>query len=455
MKKIAKFILYLINSLCVTLIANIVMFFHMNEEKSWTSIMFFVVYFFVIHIIPNFFNYEMKTKSLRNSKNGCELLRIFLFSTFISVIISIDGWRGGLSAMSLGSIAEEPVMWILNTLVIILVEASVFWNGIIRIYVSSKQLALRWRILGIICGWMPIVNIVVLIKLIRIVEAEVKTENNKILLDKERAEEQICKTKYPILLVHGVFFRDFRYLNYWGRIPEALQKNGAVIFYGNHQSASSVEDSAKELTERIKEIVRTTGCEKVNIIAHSKGGLDCRYALSMTGAEPYVASLTTINTPHRGCEFADYLLSKIPQKQQEAIAKTYNAAMKKLGDANPDFLKAVYDLTANACKERNAIVKDVAGVYYQSVGSKVKRAMHGRFPLNFTYQLVNYFDGHNDGLVGEKSFPWGADYELLTAEGKRGISHGDMIDLNRENFSGFDVREYYVQLVQKLKKKGF
>ena len=454
MKKIAKFILYLINACIVVGMANIVLFLHM-KKIPWINIVVIIGLFIFIHIVPSIFNKEIETNKLRNCKNGCELLRIFLLSVAISVLGSIIGWCTGLAALSLGTITEAPLMWILNTLVIILVEASVFWNGIIRIYIFSKQLAVRWRILGVVCGWIPIVNIIVLIKLICIVEAEIKTENNKILLDKARAEKQLCKTKYPLLMVHGVFFRDFRYLNYWGRIPEELQKNGAIIFYGNHQSASSVEDSAVELTDRIKEIVRTTGCEKVNIIAHSKGGLDCRYALSMTGAEPYVASLTTINTPHRGCEFADYLLSKIPQKQKEAIAKTYNSAMKKLGDTNPDFLKAVYDLTANECKERNEIVKDVSGVYYQSVGSKLNRAMDGRFPLNFTYQLVNYFDGSNDGLVGEKSFPWGENYELLTVSGNRGISHGDMIDLNRENFDGFDVREFYVQLVHNLKEKGF
>ena len=34
-------------------------------------------------------------------------------------------------------------------------------------------------------------------------------------------------------------------------------------------------------------------------------------------------------------------------------------------------------------------------------------------------------------------------------------SHGDMIDLNRENIRGFDVREFYVQLVSDLREKGF
>ena len=68
---------------------------------------------------------------------------------------------------------------------------------------------------------------------------------------------------------------------------------------------------------------------------------------------------------------------------------------------------------------------------------------------------MKYFDGFNDGLVGEKSFPWGEDYRFVTIKGKRGISHGDMIDLNRENIDGFDVREFYVELVQELKERGF
>ena len=66
----------------------------------------------------------------------------------------------------------------------------------------------------------------------------------------------------------------------------------------------------EEVAERIKQIVADTGCEKVNIIAHSKGGLDSRYAAAVEDMSSYIASVTTINTPHQGCEFADYLLKR-------------------------------------------------------------------------------------------------------------------------------------------------
>lgn len=410
------------------------------------------VLFVIINIIPTFYTRKIMNRRLRICQNGCELLYAFLASIVVIIMAHIFCavfWQGAFSVMS------GWKDWLFHILLMILIESIVFWNGIIRVYTTSAQLGMKWRVVGIVCGFIPIVHLIALGKILQVAGNEVKVESEKKLLNHMRKEEQVCATKYPILLVHGVFFRDFRYFNYWGRIPKQLEENGAEVYYGNQQSAASVVECGQELVNRIKEIVKETGCEKVNIIAHSKGGLDSRYAISMLGADEYVASLTTINTPHRGCEFADYLLSKVSESQKQAIAKAYNTALKELGDKNPDFLAAVTDLTASACEKMNEKVLDSKRVYYQSVGSKLNVARGGRFPLNLTNMFVKYFDGNNDGLVGEKSFPWGEDYRFLTVKGKRGISHGDMIDLNRENFRGFDIREFYVQLVAELKNKGF
>ena len=126
-----------------------------------------------------------------------------------------------------------------------------------------------------------------------------------------------------------------------------------------------------------------------------------------------------------------------------------------VGDPDPDFLAAVTDLTESACAARNAVTPDVPGVLYESVMSCCKRARSGRFPLNMTYPVVKHFDGQNDGLVSVESARWGERYTLLETKGERGISHGDMIDLNRENIPGFDVREFYVGLVAELKRRGY
>lgn len=388
----------------------------------------------------------LKTK-WKVESTGCTLLKLFLVTVTIGIIY--------LTYIAFQMLPEAWLTWLMCLGGFALIEAILFWIGIICVYATSTQLGIRWRVAGIVCGWIPIANIVALINIIMICQKEVKFENHKILVDASREAERICNTKYPILLVHGVFFRDFRYFNYWGRIPAELEKNGALIFYGNHQSAASVQECGQELAHTIKKIVQETGCEKVNVIAHSKGGLDMRYAISCCGCESMVASLTTINTPHRGCLFADYLLAKIPEKTKEVVAQNYNKALRKFGDTNPDFLEAVTDLTASACEKFNQEVEDINSIFYQSVGSKLNVGVSGRFPLNFSYRLVKHFDGANDGLVSDTSFQWGSQNRFLTVNGNRGISHGDMIDLNRENIDEFDVREFYVNLVAELKQKGY
>lgn len=432
-------------ALVVCLAANYPLISYYTGGGVWAVLV--VLLFLGINVVPSMENRTMPLKRHRICADGCELLILFL----ISCGVSVEGMLLVLPKFIAGSF----VTWGLNLVTVLVVENIVFWNGIIRVYTTSAQIGLKWRVIGILCGWVPVVNLVVLWKIIGIAYEEAGFESGKILHTASLEGEKRCRTKYPLLMVHGVFFRDFKYFNYWGRVPGELQKHGAVIYYGNHQSAASVEDSAVELAERIRQIVEETGCEKLNIIAHSKGGLDCRYAISCLGMDQYAASLTTINTPHRGCIFADYLLNVVPRALKEKVADGYNVALNKLGDKSPDFIAAVTDLTASACEAFNEKAPDMPGVYYQSVGSKLNHASDGRFPLNFSHQLVKYFDGPNDGLVAETSFPWGDHFELLTTPGKRGISHGDMIDLNRENIREFDVRDFYVNLVSKLREDGF
>lgn len=402
--------------------------------------------FLLVVLFAGVMSVSTKSKRLKVCCHGAWLLLIFEFSTIVSLIYH--------NILAVYMLPDDKWTFIWSVVLCVVYEAIVFWVGIACVYLTSVQLGVKLRIIGIVCGFIPIVNLIVMNVIIRIALKEVRFEAEKERVNNERKEQQVCKTKYPILLVHGVFFRDSKILNYWGRIPKELEKNGADVYYGNHQSARAVAKSAEELMRRIEGLVKDLDCEKVNIIAHSKGGLDCRYAISMLGASKYVASLTTINTPHRGCVFAEYLLKKIPVKVKNKIATTYNSTLKNLGDDNPDFLAAVEDLTASECAKFDVAVSVPGDVYCQSVGSVMPKASRGKFPLNFSYHLVKYFDGANDGLVSEDSFEWGEKYTLLRPSKKRGISHGDMVDLNRENIDGFDVREFYVELVSDLKNRG-
>ena len=402
--------------------------------------------FLLVQLLSGLFLAKTKSWRLRITTHGAIALVIFAASTVVSIVWQI------VLAFRLIPGQWQDFLW--SALLCIGLQWLLFWNGILCVYLTSYQMGIKLRVAGAICGMIPVVNLIALAMILRTVFDEIRVETKKEAMNEKRKGERLCATRHPILLVHGVFFRDNKYFNYWGRIPKELEKNGAVIYYGNHQSAAAVADSAAELKERVERIVAETGCEKVNIIAHSKGGLDCRYAIAHLGMGEYVASLTTVNTPHRGCLFADYLLENISQDVQNRVAKVYNTTLKKLGDPNPDFLAAVYDLTDSACRQRDEEMGVPEGILCQSVGSLLGKARGGRFPMNFTYHLAKVFDGPNDGLVSENSFRWGSHYELVKPTDKRGISHGDIIDLNRENIDGFDVREYYVKLVNALKEQG-
>lgn len=457
----------LLSAVCTFCAANCYYFIFITESGQ-TSLVFVAISLGAAGILlPLAFCRPAEGKRLRRCFCGNTYLCAFLLSTVLSVAWQLYLLLSPMKGAGWGN------FW--SIFLCVIVEALLFWIGIITVYCSAKQLRLKLRVIGILCGPIPIANLFALAAIIRRTYNEVVFESEKLALDRSRAAERICATRYPILMVHGVFFRDSQYLNYWGRIPSALEQNGATVYYGNHGSAASVEESGKELAVRIRQIVDETGCGKLNVIAHSKGGLDCRYAIAMEGVSDCVASLTTINTPHRGCKFADYLLGVLPKAMQEKVATTYNAAMRKLGDRSPDFLAAVADLTAERTAEiGQALAEAEAKLYFdgaeatasnaselsevrilrQSVGSRLDHATGGTFPLNFTYHLARYFDGPNDGLVSESSFKWGDDYTFVTPRGKEGISHGDMVDLNRANLGGFDVREFYVQLVRSLKEKG-
>ncbi|MBE6959274.1 MAG: triacylglycerol lipase [Ruminococcaceae bacterium] len=414
--------------------------------SMWFAVMLPVL-IVVANTLPIFQMKDMPTFQLRICAHGHRCLKAFIISLPICIVIELCiGWFLG---------STELLHWLVSIAICVVVEAILFWNGMISVYASSVQLGIRHRAVGIMLGLVPIANIVMLIRILKITGNEIRFEQEKYKLEEGRKDAFLCRTRYPILFVHGVFFRDNHYLNYWGRIPKTLQKNGAEVYYGEHPSALSIADSAQILADRIAAIVRNTGCEKINIIAHSKGGLDCRYAMHNLDVAKYVASLTTVNTPHRGCLFADHLLKKVPQRIQTKIATTYNNTLKQLGDPNPDFMTAVQDLTSAHCTQFDADTPQPENVFCQSVGSLLKRRSKGSFPFNLFYRYVRQFDGANDGLVGADSFEWGERYQLLTTMDKRGISHMDIIDLTRENLPEFDVREFYVRLVSDLKQRGY
>ena len=411
------------------------------------GILLFCTAYVLYQILPVY--RKKMTVRLQALSGGYELILVTGVSAVAEVAFLV--WFGTQRLSNWG----EVVIFLLNILVAVILGFLMMLNGFLRIIATSTQISLFKRLAWLLLWWVPVLNLWLTFSICHAVRMEYEFELSKIELNEVRRENECCKTRYPVVMVHGVFFRDWQYFNYWGRIPKELIRNGCTVYYGKQQSAASVETSARELKERVLSIIEETGCEKVNLIAHSNGGLDSRYAISRLGLAPYVASLTTINTPHLGCCWVDQVLARCPKKLLSFVAAKYNRIFSKLGDASPDFEAAVFDLTHDHCSQFNEETGDYSDILCQSVMSRMSSMFSDGVPCNIGYLLVKHCEGVNDGLVCADSAVWGKFLGYLDTPGRRGISHGDMIDLRRENIRGFDVREFYVELVKKLKEQGY
>ena len=268
-----------------------------------------------------------------------------------------------------------------------------------------------------------------------------------------------CKTKYPIMLIHGTGFRDRKFLNYWGRIPAALEKQGATLFYGNQDSWGTIEHNAEVLRGNLDRILAGADFEKVNIIAHSKGGLEARYMISSLGMADRIASLTTIATTHHGSRTID-LLCKLPKWLYRAAAFFTDLFFRILGDKKPDFYTASRQFSTGHMKLFNEQNPDEPSVYYQSYAAVMKNPFSD-IVLFWPNLFVWIIEGENDGLVTTESAAWANFKGVLRGATRRGISHADEVDARRMSFSRkessdgiSDIRNFYVDVVAGLKQMG-
>lgn len=255
-----------------------------------------------------------------------------------------------------------------------------------------------------------------------------------------------CRTKYPVLLVHGLNCRDDWIFSYWGRVADILEAHGAHIYLSGQDAWGSVPGNAKALLRRGEEILRLEGTEKLNLLAHSKGGLEARFLISSLGFAGKTASLTTICTPHHGSQAAEAWL------KQERVCGFAGRRMESFwrarGDREPDFRAALEALTPQAMARFNADNPDSPLVYYQSWGARLSGA--DRDPLDRVQLWLTRADGATDGLVSPDSAVWGVYRGTL-----EGVSHQDSVGGRRRKRAGFDAGVFYIRLLQELAEMGF
>lgn len=275
--------------------------------------------------------------------------------------------------------------------------------------------------------------------------------------------DRSAATKYPLLLLHGMGFRDRKHYCYWGRTVKLLERHGARVFLGGQDSSGSVESNARWIKGSLISALEDSGAEKVNIIAHSKGGLEARYLITRLGCGDKVASLTTLATPHHGSVTVDRLMGLAPQWLIKAGCKPIDLWFRLLGDRSPDTYAAVCAFRTADAERFNEETPDMPEIFYQSYGFVMKSVFSDAL-MWFSGMVVKHFEGANDGLLAPRSVKWTNYRGTFTGIGRRGISHFDETDFRRRRLSDKvrgkpeeigDIPEFYLEIVKQLKKAGF
>lgn len=300
------------------------------------------------------------------------------------------------------------------------------------------------------------------------------------------AADTSCKTKYPIILAHGMgFIPNPTYPNSFPGIVEALQARGATVYCTVVEPLGSTREKAEQFKAEFLKIKAISGAAKFNIIGHSHGGIYTRDAITNLGLAPYVASLTTVDSPHRGSEIAQVMtdISKVapwlanmltgllpmagdPEKlaiNTEQLSVTY---MTRVFNPNCPNVKGVYYQSWSGCYRYynvfkmlsefiSMLIQALLGISPQpSTPAEYVAALYDMLPTLAT-EIFLLGGGYNDGLVSVDSAKWGT--YLGTQTGywfTKGVNHLDVVNLTPHGAT-FDVIGYWVKLVQGLKAKGY
>lgn len=243
-------------------------------------------------------------------------------------------------------------------------------------------------------------------------------------------------TRHPIVLAQGYFgFGGVGVSRvrpeYFRGVRGALESLGYEVHVVRVAPAAGVALRAEQFVRQVHRI----SAERVNVIAHSMGGLDARYAIARLGLAERVASLTTIGTPHRGTPVADRSALLVGEWRR------LRRALHALG-ANVDGL---YDLTTERMEAFNRAVPDAPGVTYASVVGSVaahRNDVHALLAPGHKY--LARLAGPNDGLVPAESQRWGRVLGEVDAD------HWAQIGWSQD----FDAGRFYAAIAGHLAELG-
>lgn len=278
-------------------------------------------------------------------------------------------------------------------------------------------------------------------------------------------------TEYPLVMAHGAAgWDDFGLIEYWVGIPKALRDSGYEVHVAEVDPFNHSDVRGPQLAAYIDQVLACTCEEKVNLIAHSQGGIDARYVISTMGYGDKVASLTTVATPHLGTPVADAALGISGPVLQEALDffLWFAGEFYQDPDNYADFSRALELFSTPGMAEFNELNPNHPGVAYYSWAGRpgifadgLPGCDTGEVPnpsgfspiqslLLPTYTLLGGLSGDdNDGLIPVWSAKWGTFRGCIVADHIRQIGH--ILGVT----PGFDQASFYVGIGDHLASQGW
>lgn len=151
-----------------------------------------------------------------------------------------------------------------------------------------------------------------------------------VLQPAQAAVDSYTQTRYPIVLVHGLFgFDNALGVDYFYKITSELQRSGAQVYVAHVSSVEGNEQRGEQLLEQVQRIMAQTGAQKVNLIGHSQGAPTVRYVASVR--PDLVASVTSVGGPNKGSAVADVVRGVLPPGSvSESLAVSITGAFGQL-----------------------------------------------------------------------------------------------------------------------------
>ncbi len=263
----------------------------------------------------------------------------------------------------------------------------------------------------------------------------------------------VISLEYPVLLCHG--YGAIASLFKPSPLHDAcllLREHGITAFAPNVEPYARVEPRAQSWEKLIFDILDKTGSQKLNIIAHSMGGLDARYAISTLELDSVIASLTTLATPHHGTVLADLAL-KTPAPVKSRIGAFFDWLGDYIyPDTESDFLGPLEQLTPEYLEETfNPENPDAENVRYYSFGSAVGRGTDIPVSKLLTFQnrYIYESEGINDGFVSVQSAQWGQYIHSFE------LSHLEQMKMGIDESRIPEWESCWLQMAKNLQQDGF